>query len=192
MRALDMGFYNRDPLEVAPELLGSLLVRRHPRRGELCGRIVEVEAYRGPEDLACHASKGRTARNATLWGPPGHAYVYLIYGMYDMFNTVTWRDGYPSALLVRAIEPLHGFEGGSDGPGKLSRIMEIDRRFDGAPLDGDALFIARGQRVPADAIRTGPRVGVDYAGEWASRPWRYWIAGNAWVSKAKGARRRLR
>jgi DNA-3-methyladenine glycosylase len=152
------------------------------------GRIVETEAYVGSEDLACHASKGRTPRTAVMFGPPGYAYVYLIYGMYHCLNAVTEREGFAAAVLIRAVEPLAGIEGRTDGPGRLCRAMGIDRALNGADLTGDRLFITAGDRsarrpVPPDLVESGPRVGVDYAGEWVLKPWRFWLKGNRWVSR---------
>ena len=178
-------FYVRDPLVVAPALLGSLLVHRHPERGELVGRIVETEAYRGEEDLACHASKGRTPRASTLFGPPGLAYVYLIYGMYDMLNAVTWPEGLASAVLIRAVEPIRGIDRTTDGPGKVTRAFGIDRTLNEEPLTGARLFIAPGEPVPSERIGITPRIGVDYAGDWAQRPWRFIERGNRHVSKPR-------
>ena len=174
-------FYEDDPVDLAQRLLGSLLVRRHPSRGELVARIVETEAYRGEEDQACHARAGRTKRTETMYGPPGRAYVYLIYGMYNMLNLVTWPEGRPSAVLIRAVEPLEGLEGSTDGPGKLCRALDIDRSLDRAPLDGPDLLVLPGE-TPA-RIEAGPRIGVDYAGEWAKRPWRFFEPGNGWLSR---------
>lgn len=186
MTPLPRDFYAADPLEVAPALLGALLVHRHPLHGERVGRIVETEAYRDEEDLACHASRGRTRRTETMYGPAGHAYVYLIYGMYDMFNAVTWPEGRPSAVLVRAVEPISGIERTTDGPGKLTRALGIDRTLNGCDLTGDRLFIVPGEaRVARADIETSPRIGVDYAGEWAARPWRFSVAGSAHVSRRR-------
>lgn len=174
-------FYEQDPLVVARELLGMLLV--HVVDGaERAGRIVETEAYRGEEDLACHASPGRTTRNAPMYGPPGHAYVYLIYGMHEMFNVVTWPEGMPSAVLVRALEPVHGVAK-THGPGRLTKAMGIDRTLNTEDLRGERLFIVQGERVPDSAVERSPRIGVDYAGEWAARPWRFSVRGCGHVSR---------
>jgi len=178
-------FFTRDPIAVAPELLGDILVHNHPTRGRISGRIVEVEVYRGEEDQACHAKAGRTKRTEVLYGPPGLAYVYLIYGMYHLLNCVTWPDGQPSALLIRGIEPIEGIDRTTDGPGKLTRAMDIDMRHNRVALDGELLWIESGEELPSDRLKTGPRIGVDYAGEWAARPWRYWEAGNRHVSKPR-------
>ena len=176
-------FYEADPLEVAPGLLGSLLIHRHPALGELIGRIVETEAYRGEEDLACHASAGVTTRTQVMFGPPGHAYVYLIYGMYNMLNAVTWPEGRPAAVLIRAIEPVLSVKRTTDGPGKLTMAMDIDRTLNGQDLCGQRLFICRGGEIALSDIETGPRIGVDYAGEWAKKPWRFWIRDSRYVSR---------
>src|SRR5215218_2863280 len=123
---LPRAFYNRPALVVAKDLLGKVLV--HSENGiRRAGIIVETEAYVGEHDLAAHSSKGRTARTEVMFGPPGHAYVYLIYGMYDCFNVVTERDGYAAAVLVRGVAPVTGCDGKTDGPGKLCRAMHITR-----------------------------------------------------------------
>jgi DNA-3-methyladenine glycosylase len=174
---LPPAFYARPTLEVAPELLGLWLVH-DLADGRRAGRIVEVEAYVGTDDLASHASRGRTARTGIMFGPAGHAYVYLIYGMYHCFNVVTDADGVAGAILVRALEPGEGVDGRADGPGRLCRVLSIDRRHNGVDLTGEAdgsLRIERRPGSPVGAIATGPRIGVGYAGEWAARPWRFYV-----------------
>ena len=158
------------------------------------GRIVETEAYVGPHDLACHASKGRTARTDPMFGPPGHAYVYLIYGMYDCFNVVTDPEGFPSAVLVRALAPLEGCVREPDGPGKLCRALKITRAQNRADLTlGETLWIEAGARSAAPfRTKKGPRVGVDYAGHWRNRHLRFWIGGDPWVSGSPAGVRRRR
>ena len=168
---LDRSYFSRPTLDVARSLIGKYLVREN-RQGVVAGRIVEVEAYVGPEDKACHASKGRTARTEVLFGPPGHAYVYLCYGMHEMLNVVTERDGFPAAILLRAVE----YDGMLiDGPGRLTRAFGIDRRLNRCDLTtGQSLwFEDRGESLPRGALKTYPRIGVDYAGEWARKPWRF-------------------
>ncbi len=178
-------FYERDPLDVARDLLGAVLVRVAPDGTVRAGRIVETEAYRGEEDQACHARAGRTKRTETMYGPPGRAYVYLIYGMYDMLNTTAWPQGQPAAVLIRAIEPLVGLDGArTHGPGRLTRALGITaREHNGAPLQGPELYILRGRPVAERDVARGPRIGVAYAGEWAQRPWRLWIRDNPFVSR---------
>ncbi len=164
-------YFDRSTLEVARSLVGKYLVREQGRR-LIAGRIIEVEAYIGTDDKACHASKGRTTRTEVLFGPPGHAYVYLCYGMYEMLNVVTEQEGFPAAVLLRAVE----CEGRLiDGPGRLTRAFGIDRRLNRCDLTlGQALwFEDRGEVLQAGALNTYPRIGVDYAGEWARRPWRF-------------------
>lgn len=179
-------FYESDPLLVARRLLGCVLAHEHPTRGRISGRIVETEAYRGEEDLACHASKGITGRTRLMFGEPGVAYVYLIYGMYDMFNAVCWPAGQPSAVLVRGLEPMSGIERTTDGPGKLCRALGIDRTLNGIDLShvGGRLTISAGVEYSDEQVSTSPRIGVDYAGEWAARPWRFYVKGNRHVSRA--------
>lgn len=168
---LPRDYFDRPTLEVARSLVGKYLVREQGS-GLIAGRIIEVEAYIGQEDKACHASKGRTARTDVLFGPPGHAYVYLCYGMYEMLNVVTEREGFPAAILLRAVE----CEGRLiDGPGRLTRALGIDRRLNRWDLTlGRSLwFEDRGEARPAGLLTTHPRIGVDYAGEWAHKPWRF-------------------
>ena len=189
-------FYARDTLTVARALLGKRLVRLLDGT-RVAGRIVEVEAYVGEMDSACHAYRGLTARNATMFGPPGHAYVYFIYGMHHCVNVVTDREGYPAAVLIRALAPVEGIDtmralraGRSDreltnGPAKLCYALSIDRALDGADLvDGGALWIEDDPGAPAPEIAAGPRVGVR-GDRWALEvPWRFWIRGNPHVSRA--------
>jgi DNA-3-methyladenine glycosylase len=169
-RILSRQFFRRPTLTVAKALLGKYLVR-HAGDRVLAGRIVEVEAYVGPHDRACHASKGRTARTDVMFGPAGVAYVYLIYGMYHCLNVVTEREGYPAAVLIRGIEQGEVI----DGPGRVCRLLQIDRTLNRLDLTlGQHLWIEdRGDRVSPSAITAAPRIGVDYAGEWALKPWRF-------------------
>ncbi|MGZ9274675.1 MAG: DNA-3-methyladenine glycosylase [Nitrospira sp.] len=170
-KVLLRSYFSRPTIEVARSLIGKYLIREN-EHGSVAGRIVEVEAYVGPEDKACHASKGRTARTEVLFGPPGHAYVYLCYGMHEMLNVVTEQDGFPAAILLRAVE-CDGML--IDGPGRLTRAFGIDRRLNRCDLTaGEALwFEDRGESLPRGALKTYPRIGVDYAGEWAKKPWRF-------------------
>ena len=174
MRKMLRGFYDRDTILVARELLGKYLVR-----GERVGKIVETEAYLGPHDLAAHSSKGKTKRNAVMFGPPGHAYVYMIYGMYFCMNVVT---EHAAAVLIRALEPVSGLGGKTNGPGLLCKAMGIDRRLNGHDLLSKDFYIA-GSGDAAYGIVKRPRVGVDYARHWARRHLRFYIAGNPFVSR---------
>lgn len=182
MDRLQRGFYDRDTARVARELLGTRLVRVS-NGVERIGRIVEVEAYLGPHDLAAHSSRGRTERTRVMFGPPGHAYVYLVYGLHCCMNVVTEREGHASAVLLRAVEPVKNIEGSTRGPGLLCRAMGIDRRLNGHDLTGDDLFIAGRTGPEPLAIVRRPRIGVDYAGRWARRLLRFYIRGNPFVSK---------
>ena len=183
MTTLPRAFYDRDTVEVALGLLGKCLVRSNGAATRI-GRIVEVEAYVGPEDLACHSSRGMTARNRTMFGPPGHAYVYMVYGMHHCLNAVTESEGHASAVLLRALEPVAGIEAPTNGPGRLCKAMGIDRRLDGRDLTGDGFFIAEGPGDPPAPIVKRPRIGVDYAGpRWAGRLLRFYIRGNPFVSR---------
>lgn len=182
MRKLPRSFYARDTVEVARDLLGKYLV--HVVDGvKRVGRIVEVEAYIGPHDLASHASKGITNRTRVMYGPPGHAYVYLIYGMYHCMNAVTERDGYGSGVLLRALEPVRNIEGRTSGPGLLCRAMDIDKRLNGHDLLSDDLYIAAPRSHAAFTIVEKARIGVDYAGEWALKELRFYIEGNPCISR---------
>lgn len=175
-KILPRSFYERPTLTVAKELLGKYLVRRGDA-GVLTGRIVEVEAYVGPEDRASHASRGKTKRTEVMFGPAGITYVYLIYGMYHCFNIVTEQEGYPAAILVRAVE----LESGEliDGPGRLCRRFDISRIHTWHDLtSGERLWVEdRSVRIAPRAIMRAPRIGVDYAGEWAKKPWRLRVKG---------------
>jgi DNA-3-methyladenine glycosylase len=182
-RKLSKSFYDRPCLTVAPELLGRYLVRRSGRR-ILAGRIVEVEAYVGQEDRACHAFRGPTPRARILFGPPGRAYVYLIYGMYNCFNAVCEAAGRPAAVLVRALEPDAGVAARTDGPGKLCDALGITReRHNDLDLTrGGELWIEDRGGAAVRPVAT-PRINVDYAGEWAARPWRFVDPDSRWLSK---------
>jgi DNA-3-methyladenine glycosylase len=190
---LPRSFYEQSTVDVAKQLLGKFLVRKHPQ-GDTVGRIVETEAYVGPQDLACHASKGRTARTEVMFGPAGHAYVYFIYGFYHMLNLVTEAEDYPAAVLIRAVEPVEGIEfmrrrrndaelrNLASGPGKLCQAFDIDRALNGADLCGDVIFVEdRGD--PAPKFLATPRIGVDYAGKWKDKPYRFLVRGSEFVSR---------
>jgi DNA-3-methyladenine glycosylase len=181
-RKLPRGFYDRDTILVARDLLGKWLV--HATCGtRRIGRIVEVEAYLGPDDLASHSSKGLTPRTRVMFGPPGHAYVYLVYGMHCCMNVVTERDGHASAVLLRAVEPVRNIEGPTRGPGRLCKSMGIDRRRNAHDLTSDDFHVADPPGPAPISIVKRPRVGVDYAGPWARRLLRFYIRGNPYVSR---------
>jgi DNA-3-methyladenine glycosylase len=190
-RMLPRSFFARDTRRVARELLGKVLVHQDgPVRRAV--RIVETEAYHGPSDRASHARFGRTPRASIMFGPPGFAYVYLVYGTAHCMNVVTGAEGFPSAVLIRAGEPVEGCLHAPRGPGNLCRALGIRREtHDGLDLLGGRLFVEDGPR-PREAVATSPRVNVHYAGPWAGRPWRYLLAGNPWVSRAPPARARPR
>ncbi|WP_224244499.1 DNA-3-methyladenine glycosylase [Hyalangium gracile] len=189
---LPESFYARPALTVARELLGTHLVMEEGGRRRV-GRIVETEAYIGEHDLACHAAKGLTPRTEVMFGPPGRAYVYLIYGMHHCFNVVTDAPGVGAAVLVRAVEPLDGFPPGArtDGPGRLCRAFGITLAHNRFDLKSSPLFLTEGERVPEARVARGPRIGVDYAGEWAAEPFRLWVKDSRHVSKvpSRAARR---
>jgi DNA-3-methyladenine glycosylase len=179
---LSRDFYNRDTIAVARELLGMHLV--HVSRGvRRVGRIVEVEAYLGEHDLAAHSSRGLTPRTRIMFGPPGHAYVYLIYGMHFCMNVVTQPEGTASAVLLRAIEPVLNVNGRTQGPALLCRAMDIDKRLNGHDLLSANLYLMKPPAEEHIRIVAAPRIGVDYAGRWARRLLRFYIRDNAFVSK---------
>ena len=218
-RPAGAAFLARPTLELARRLLGMRLVRALDGQ-RASGIIVETEAYIGEEDLACHAASGPTARNAVMYGPPGHAYVYFVYGMHHCLNVVTERRAFPAAILIRALEPESGiaamatrrrltapltdelakFGGITDralvaararpgrvlralcaGPGRLCQALAIDRALNGTSLRGAELYLEHG--VTPEKIRTTRRVGIDYAGPWRHKPWRFLIADSPWVSR---------
>lgn len=192
MDPLPRDFYDRDALDVAVELIGAVVVV-----GEVALRLTEVEAYRFPGDSANHARFGRTARNAPMWGPPGHAYVYLCYGLHSMLNLVTGPEGHPAAVLVRAGEPVAGLDtvrmrrgrdgpAATNGPGKVGAALGLDPGWSGLPLD-DRIRVFPRASVPA--LLRGPRVGIDYAEpEHRDAAWRIAAAGTRWIGPKKGLR----
>jgi len=203
MNKLNRDFYLRDTLTVARDLLGKQLV--HETRGcRLVGKIVETEAYTGPEDKACHAyGRRRTERTEAMYSIGGFAYIFIIYGMYCCFNVVTEQEDSPSAVLVRAVEPVEGAGhmaelrygtalhsltsrqkiGLCNGPGKLCIAMDIRKSENGLDLCGSTLYICDAQNKPFN-IRTSPRINVDYAGEYKDKPWRFYMEESKYVSKA--------
>jgi DNA-3-methyladenine glycosylase len=182
MQKLPRSFYDRDTITVANELLGKYLVRV-ARGVERIGRIVEVEAYLGSHDLAAHSARGLTERTRVMFGPPGHAYVYFIYGMHHCMNVVTEREGHASAVLLRALEPVKNVTGRTGGPGLLCRALQIDRRLNAHDLLSDNFFIAAPPQAGPLVIVKRPRVGVDYARHWARRHLRFYLKGNPYVSR---------
>ena len=186
---LSRSFYERTALRVARDLLGKVLVHEG-REGRREARIVETEAYVGEHDLACHAAKGRTARTEVMFGPAGMAYVYFVYGMHFCFNVVTGKEGVAAAVLVRGVEPLRGIPPGvrTDGPARLTRALLIGPEENGVDLTSSALAIHDGPEVSRRSVRRGPRVGVEYAGAWASRPFRFWVDRSPGVSRVPARR----
>jgi DNA-3-methyladenine glycosylase len=188
-------FYARPVLSVAKACIGKLLVHR-TKLGLSVGRIVETEAYRGPEDRAAHSFAGRrTARTEVMFGPPGHAYVFFVYGMHYQFNIVTTREGAPHAVLVRAVEPVLGIDcmakrrnlpatsrDLTNGPGKLCQAFAIGKQAYGLDLCASELFLADGPRTRSVACA---RIGIDYAGDWAQKPWRFFDPKSRYVSRAR-------
>ncbi|MEU7428840.1 DNA-3-methyladenine glycosylase [Streptomyces sp. NPDC048362] len=195
---LPRDFFDRPVLEVAPDLLGRVLVRTTPD-GPIALRLTEVEAYDGAKDPGSHAYRGPTARNAVMFGPPGHVYVYFTYGMWHCMNLVCGPEGRASAVLLRAGEVVEGVELArkrrisarndkelAKGPARLATALEVDRALDGTDACGSGetpLRILTGTAVPSDQVLSGPRTGV--AGEGGSgdlHPWRFWVAGDPTVS----------
>jgi DNA-3-methyladenine glycosylase len=166
-KILNQKFFNRNTLEVAEELIGKYLVIKKGNINK-SAMIVEVEAYDGPEDKACHAHKGKTERNKVMFGPPGYWYVYLVYGMYWMLNIVTDSKDYPGAVLIRGVENI-------DGPGKLTKSMEITDYFNNKPAEkSTGLWIEnRGEVIEKNRIEQTPRIGVEYASEWKNKLYRF-------------------
>lgn len=188
----DRSWFDRPAAELGPSLLGMLLVHDAPP-GRVVGRIVEVEAYQGPEDLAAHSARGRTARNAVMFGPPGHLYVYLVYGLHHCANVVCGPGTKPEAVLLRAAEIVEGADLArrrrgtapdhrlASGPGNLGSAFGFDRSLNGADLTTGPVRLAPGK--PPARIERSARVGVDYAGAWASRPMRLSIADDPFRSR---------
>lgn len=186
---LPRNFYDRPTVDVAKDLMGKLIVHRDGDVTRI-GKIVETEAYLGPHDLAAHSAKGRTPRTEVMFGPPGHAYIYLIYGMYHCLNVVTEEEGHASAVLIRAVEPVQNLLGRSSGPGLLCAAMNIDRSLNGHDLTkachpelGEGFFIMEPDEEEDFVIIKRPRIGVDYAKHWAKRLLRFYIKGNPFVSR---------
>ena len=188
---LPPAFYDRDPEQVARDLLGCI-VTRHSEQGLTSGRIVETEAYLGPHDPACHAVAGRTRRTETLFGPPGFAYVYFIYGVHWCLNAVTREEGFGSAVLIRALEPIEGValmrerrgvardRDLTNGPGKLCRALAITGAENGVSLASEELAIYPGAPVPDDSMAVTPRIGISKAADW---PLRWIVRESAFVSR---------
>jgi DNA-3-methyladenine glycosylase len=190
---LSRSFYQQGTLKVARQLLGKYLVRRDPQ-GVTVGKIVETEAYIGIRDKACHASHGRTGRTEIMFGRAGAAYVYLVYGFYHCLNAVTEQTDFPAAVLIRALEPVKGIplmqarrktdelKNLTTGPGKLCQALGIDRFLNGVDLCGSHLYV-EDRREPSPPVLRRPRIGVDYAGSWKDKPWRFIVRGSPFVSR---------
>jgi len=192
---LKPNFFKRPTLDVARKLLGKYLVVKKGKN-MLSGKIVETEAYIGEDDLACHASKGRTQRSETLYKKAGTVYVYLIYGMYSCFNIVTEKEEFPSAVLVRAVEPIEGVKvmkqkrktdilhNLTSGPGKLCKAFDIDREMNGMSVFGKDIWIEdRGDVVKNTDVKKAKRIGVEYAGKCRNHLWRFYMKQNDFISR---------
>lgn len=198
-RKLPRKFYLRDDtVQIARDLLGKLLVVRDESGKRISGMIVETEAYLGKIDRAAHSFGGRrTPRNEVTYGPGCHAYVFFIYGMYYQLNVVCGKVSTPHVVLIRAVEPVEGIETMRDrrgemedrnltsGPGKLCIALAIERSLNGQDLNGDAIWIEDHRSISPEEIAVGKRVGIDYAGDDAARPWRFWVRDNPFVSKPR-------
>lgn len=189
-RKLKRGFYNRPTLSVAKDLLGKHLVVKDGKK-ILSGKIVEAEAYIGSDDPACHAHRGMTPRNRVMFGPPGHAYIYFTYGMYHCLNLVTEKEGFPAAVLIRAIEPVQGVElmmkrrktksmkNLTSGPGKLCQALGLDRSLNGADLCSEEIWV-EDRKEKTGKIKSTSRVGVTNG---KNKKWRFYISDSEFVSK---------
>lgn len=190
MSVLKQSFYFIPAKQLAQNLLGRYIVRKIGKR-ELVGKIVETEAYLGPEDKAAHSYRGRkTLRNHILFHPGGYVYIYLVYGMYWQFNITSRKDNKPECVLIRALEPMQGVKDGTDiknlanGPGKLARWLRLNKSFYGQPLFVKKnLWLEEGDKIPLSKIISAPRVGIDYAQEWAPKRLRFYIKDNIFISK---------
>lgn len=176
-------FYYQPTLQIAQKLLGMFLVRRIGKK-KVRGKIVETEAYIGLKDKASHASRGKTPRTAIMFGQPGHIYIYMIYGMYYCLNIVTERANYPAAVLIRAVEPISKSKIQPSGPGKVCQFYRIDKSFNNQDLCGSKVWIENpGNKLKKTDIVRAKRVGIDYAGIYKHKPWRFYIKSNDFVSK---------
>jgi DNA-3-methyladenine glycosylase len=178
MAKLNRGFFARPTLDVARDLLGKYLVM-----GSKVGKIVETEGYLGSEDLGSHARFGPTRRNQVMFGPPGHAYVYFTYGLHYLLNVTTEKDGLAGAVLIRAIEPISGIEQPTNGPARLTRALGINIAQNGQDLTRGPLRLEDRGETFEDVVQT-TRVGIDYAGSYRDKPWRFYIKGNPFVSRS--------
>jgi DNA-3-methyladenine glycosylase len=198
LKKLERAFYERETLDVARDLLGKYLVH-HTTDGKTVGKIVEVEAYVGINDAACHAYNGKnTKRTKIMFGQGGHAYIYLIYGVYYCMNIVTNQEHYPEAVLIRALEPIDGLDimqkrrktdnklNLCSGPGKMCNAMGISKSQNEMDLCGETMYLLSGEVVPSEDIIATPRINIDYAEEAREYPWRFIIKDNPFVSNRKG------
>jgi len=192
---LRQSFYGRSSIAVAQDLLGCFLMRRMDGRTVKC-KIVETEAYEGWRDKASHASRGKTPANAAMFGPPGQIYVYFTYGLHHMLNIVTGKTGYPSAVLIRAIEPIDSaikiFQNSKfkiqnffSGPARLTKTLKIDKSFNGKTIIGKpgGLWIEKEPQAPRRRISRAARIGIPYAEEYREKKWRFYIKDSPFVSK---------
>lgn len=203
-KKLPRKFYLReDTITVAKDLLGKLIVVPDDKGRRVSGMIVETEAYLGVTDRGAHSYAGRrTPRNEVTYGIGGHAYVFFVYGMYYQLNVVTGPVDHPHVVLIRAVEPVEGIEimrqrrgemkdrNLTSGPGKLCIALAIDRDLNGENLRGKRIWLEDHRSFTDSEVAIGKRIGIDYAGEDAEKPWRFWVAGNQWVSKLDSASNR--
>jgi DNA-3-methyladenine glycosylase len=191
-------FLREDTIAIAKGLLGTLLVVPDDAGSRVSGMIVETEAYLGIEDKGAHSYSGRrTARNEVTYGPGGHVYVFFIYGMYYQLNFVAGPRDHPHVVLIRGVEPVENIEtmrarrgamkdtNLTSGPGKLCIAFDIDRSLNGADLEGNDIWVEQFRDIPDSEIAEGQRIGIDYAAEYAEKPWRFWVRDNPFVSKMR-------
>ncbi len=181
-------FYEQPTLKVAQALLGKYLVLDDGLRH--VGRIVETEAYQGPQDQAAHSARGATERNKVMFGAAGHAYVYLIYGIWNCVNVVTRIEGIPHAVLIRAVEPVENLDNKCHGPGLLCKAYGIDRQLNGTDLCGDRLWIEERTNTRRVKIKRATRIGIDYAGDWKHKLWRFYDINSGYVSTLTASQRK--
>jgi len=189
LKRLKSHFYRQNTFKIAKALLGKFIIRKIGKK-IFIGKIVETEAYYGPNDLASHASRGKTERTKIMFSQPGTAYIYLIYGMYYCFNIVTEARNFPAAILIRAVEPIN-FKKETNGPGKFCRAFKIDKKLNGENLiTSKKLYLAEDLKSSsAEAlkerrqIKSAKRIGVDYAGKYKNKLWRFYLKNNQFVSK---------
>jgi len=180
---MEKNFFNQNTRKVAQQLLGRVLCRKKGKQ-IYQGIITETEAYCGPNDLASHASKGRTKRTEVMFGPPGRCYIYLVYGMYYCLNIVTGKKNHPAAVLIRSCQPLKTYKKIMPiGPGKLCQAFCIDKKLNQEKITGSKIWLELGDKLKFTQIKKATRIGIDYAGKYKNKKWRYYLQDNKFVSR---------